>query len=71
MHIDAPLRKPVFDIAQVMKPVSAFLIRLYDSVIEGRRLQSAFQIAQHLKAINPDYRHMSMGDIVKQIMSDK
>jgi len=54
-----------------MKPVSAFLIRLYDSVIEGRRLQSAFQIAQHLKAINPDYRHMSLGDIVKQIMSDK
>jgi len=33
--------------------------------------QAAMQTAQHLKATNKDYRNMSLGDIVSQIMDDK
>jgi len=48
-----------------------FFVRIYDAFIEARRLQAAMQTAQHLKAHNRDYRHMSLGDIVNQIMEQK
>jgi len=48
-----------------------FFVRIYDAFVEARRLQSAMEIAQHLKTHNRDYRHMSLGDIVNQIMDDK
>jgi hypothetical protein len=48
-----------------------FVVRIYDAFIEARRLQAAMQTAHHLKATNRDYRNMSLGDIVNQIMDDK
>jgi len=48
-----------------------FFVRIYDAFIEARRLQAAMQTAQHLKTHNRDYRHMSLGDIVNQIMEQK
>ena len=64
-------RRPVFDVTQVVKPIGAFFVRIYDAFIEARRLQAAMQTAQHLKSHNRDYRHMSLGDIVNQIMEKK
>ena len=46
-------------------------VRIYDAFIQARRLQAAMATAQHLKATNRDYRNMSLGDIVNQIMEDK
>ena len=65
------LRKPTFDLADAIKPIGAFFVRIYDAFIEARRLQAAMATAQHLKAHNRDYRHMSLGDIVNQIMDEK
>ena len=48
-----------------------FFVNIYDAFIEARRLQAAMDIAQHLKAHNRDYRNMSLGDIVNQIMDEK
>lgn len=48
-----------------------FFVRIYDAFIEARRLQAAMETAQHLKTHNRDYRNMSLGDIVNQIMDDK
>ena len=64
-------RRPVFDVTQAVKPIGAFFVRIYDAFIEARRLQAAMATAQHLKATNRDYRNMSLGDIVNQIMDDK
>lgn len=71
MYTDAPLRKPTFDITKAIKPIGEFFVRIYDAFIEARRLQAAMETAQHLKSHNRDYRHMSLGDIVNQIMDDK
>jgi len=71
MYADTPLRKPTFDVTKAIKPIGAFFVRIYDAFIEARRLQAAMQTAQHLKATNRDYRNMSLGDIVNQIMDDK
>lgn len=54
-----------------LKKVTEFFVRIYDAFIEARRLQAAMATAQHLKAYNRDYRHMSLGDIVNQIMDEK
>jgi hypothetical protein len=51
--------------------VRDFFIRIYDAFIEARRLQAAMHTAQHLKATNSDYRNMSLGEIVNQIMDEK
>ena len=71
MYADTPLRKPTFDITKAIKPIGAFFVRILDAFSEARRLQAAMQTAQHLKATNRDYRNMSLGDIVKQIMDEK
>ena len=71
MYAETPLRKPTFDITKAVKPIVAFFVRIYDAFIEARRLQAAMQTAQHLKSHNRDYRHMSLGDIVNQIMDEK
>ena len=47
--------------------VRDFFVRIYDSIVEARRLQTAMELAQHLKSHNPDYRHMSLGDIMAKI----
>ena len=70
MYTETPLRRPVFDIAKVIKPVVAFFVRILDAFIEARRLQAAMHTAQHLKATNRDYRHMSLGEIVNKILED-
>ena len=71
MYADTPLRKPTVDITKATKPIGAFFVRIFDAFIQARRLQAAMQTAQHLKATNRDYRNMSLGDIVNQIMDDK
>jgi len=72
MYAETPLRKPTFDITKaIVKPIGAFFVRIFDAFIQARRLQAAMQTAQHLKAHNRDYRHMSLGDIVNQIMDEK
>lgn len=55
----------------ICSKVRDFFVRIYDSFVEARRLQAAMQTAQHLKATNRDYRNMSLGDIVNQIMDNK
>ena len=64
-------RRPTFTLKDVVTPVINFFVRIYDAFIEARRLQAAMQTAQHLKSHNRDYRHMSLGDIVNQIMEKK
>ena len=64
-------RRPVFDITKAVKPIVDFFVNIYDAVIEARKLQAAMQTAQHLKMHNRDYRHMSLGDIVRTIMDEK
>jgi hypothetical protein len=71
MYADTPLRKPTFDVSKAIKPIGTFFVRIYNAFIEARRLQAAMQTAQHLKATNRDYRSMSLGDIVAQIMEEK
>lgn len=44
-----------------------FFVKIYDSIVEARRLQAAMELAQHLKSHNPDYKHMSLGDIMQKI----
>ena len=53
-----------------LKKVTKFFTRIYDSFVEARQLQAAMATAEYLKSNNSDYRHMSYGDIVNQIMSD-
>jgi hypothetical protein len=65
------LRKPTFDLVDAIKPIGAFFVGIYDAFVHARRLQAAMEIAQHLKAHNRDYRHMSLGDIVNKIMDEK
>lgn len=48
-----------------------FIKQIFDSIVEARQLQAAMETAQHLKSHNRDYRHMSIGDIVNQIMEKK
>ena len=75
MYRDAPLRRPTFDftrvISNVLAPIGSVFFRIYDSFVEARRLQAAFETAQYLKTHNKDFRHMSLGDIVNQIMDEK
>jgi hypothetical protein len=72
MYAETPLRKPTFVISKaIIKPIGAFFVRIYDAFIEARRLQAAMHTAQHLKATNKDFRHMSISDIVNKIMDDK
>jgi hypothetical protein len=47
-----------------------FFVRVYDAFVEARRLQSAMELAQHLKRHNR-LQNMSLGDIVNSIMEDK
>jgi pyruvate/oxaloacetate carboxyltransferase len=70
MYAETPLRKPTFDVKKAIKPIGAFFVRIFDAFVEARRLQAAMETAQHLKAHNKDFRHMSLGDIVNQIMED-
>jgi hypothetical protein len=55
----------------ICSKVRDFFVRIYDSFVEARRLQAAMELAQHLKRHNSDYRKMSLGDIVNQIMDEK
>ena len=72
MYAETPLRKPTFDITKaIVKPIGAFFVSIFDAFIQARRLQAAMQTAQHLKAHNRDYRNMSLGDIVNQIIDEK
>ena len=64
-------RRPNFALNNVVTPITNFFVRIFDALIEARRLQAAMQTAQHLKSHNRDYRHMSLGDIVNQIMERK
>lgn len=68
---DTPLRRPTFDVTKAIKPIGAFFVRIFEAFVEARRLQAAMETAQHLKTHNRDYRHMSLGDIVNQIMDEK
>ena len=45
-------------------------VTILDAFIQARRLQAAMATAQHLKATNRDYRNMSLGEIVNQIMDE-
>ena len=63
-------RRPTFSLKMVTEPVTNFIVRIYDAFVEARQLQAAMETAQHLKRHNKDFRHMSLGDIVNQIMSD-
>jgi hypothetical protein len=75
MYRDAPLRRPTFDFTRVvnktLKSIGSGFVSIYESFVYARRLQAAMQIAQHLKATNKDFRHMSLGDIVNQIIKDE
>lgn len=64
------LRRPTFSLKKVINPVIKFFVRIYDSIIEARRLQAAMETAQYLKTHNKDFRNMSYGDIVHFIMND-
>lgn len=63
-------RRPTFSLKMVTEPVTNFIVRIYDAFVEARQLQAAMETAQHLKAFNKDFKHMSLGDIVNQIMGD-
>ncbi len=63
-------RRPTFSLKTVITPVLKFFVRIYDSIIEARRLQAAMETAHYLKMHNKDFRHMSYGDIVQFIMND-
>ena len=65
-----PFRRPTFSLKKVINPVIKFFVRIYDSIIEARRLQAAMETAHYLKMHNKDFRHMSYGDIVQFIMND-
>jgi hypothetical protein len=64
------LRRPTFSLKKALSPITKFFVRIYDSIIEARRLQAAMETAQHLKTHNKDFRNMSYGDIVQFIMED-
>jgi hypothetical protein len=64
------IRKPSFSLKDLLNPVTKFIVRIYDAFVEARQLQAAMETAQHLKSYNKDFKHMSLGDIVNQIMSD-
>ena len=64
------IRKPSFSLKDLLNPVTKFIVRVYDAFVEARQLQAAMETAQHLKAFNKDFKHMSLGDIVNQIMGD-
>lgn len=68
---DTPLRRPTFDVTKAIKPIGAFFVRIFEAFVEARRLQAAMETAQYLKAHNKDFKHMSLGDIVNQIMDEK
>lgn len=71
MYADTPLRRPTFDITKAIKPIGAFFVRIFDAFIEARRLQTAFNIATHLKATNRDFQSISHGDLVRQILDEE
>jgi hypothetical protein len=64
------IRKPSFLLKDLLSPVTKFIVRVYDAFVEARQLQAAMETAQHLKAFNKDFKHMSYNDIIQQIMSD-
>ena len=66
----AILRRPTFSLKKVINPVTKFIVRIYDAFVEARQLQAAMETAQHLKAFNKDFKHMSYNDIIQQIMGD-
>lgn len=45
-----------------------FLRNIFDSIVEARRLQTAFAVAHHLKNTNKDFRDVALGDLVNRIM---
>ena len=63
-------RRASFSLKKAITPVTNFFVRIWDSIIEARRLQAAMETAQHLKTHNKDFRNMSYGDIVQFIMED-
>jgi len=63
-------RRASFSLKKTIAPVSNFIVRIFDALVEARRLQAAMETAQHLKAHNRDYRNVSLGDIVREIMKD-
>jgi len=54
----------------LLRKIGNFFARISDSIIEARQLQAAMNTAYHLKSHNTDFKHMSYGDIVQQIMGD-
>ena len=63
-------RHASFSWKKAVKPVASFIVRVFDAFVEARRLKAAMETAQHLKTHNRDYRNVSLGDIVRQIMDD-
>jgi len=47
-----------------------FFKRILDAFIEARRLQAAFNLANHLKATNRDFKNWSHSELVHYIMKD-
>jgi hypothetical protein len=67
MYAERPLRRPTFDAFKAVVPIRAFFIRIYAAFTKARRPQSLLQTAQYLKSVNPDFRDMSLGDILHQL----
>ena len=70
-HTPHPLRKPTFNLSDLLDPIGVFFVGLYDAFVLARRLQAAMEVAEHLKYHKKEYRNMSLGDIVQKIMDEK
>ena len=64
-------RRPTFSLKKVLSPVTKFIGQVFDSIVEARRLQAAFETAKYLKEHNEDFKDVPYNEIVYSIMNNK
>lgn len=48
-----------------------FIKNVYDSIVEARQRQAAFQLAWYLKDTNRDFREVAIGELANRIYDEK
>ena len=64
-------RNPSFSWKKAVKPVKGFFVGIFDTFVEARRHQAAFNIAQQLKLHNRDFRNWTTSELVKHILDEE
>jgi len=62
-------RNANLSLEKILKPIYRFFVCIFNSLVEARRLQAAYETARHLTTHNKDFKQMSHSEIVQWILN--